>query len=161
MPKIGIVADIQPAWLYLDSHTLVSQFGVERLEYFQPLQSIFKAGGIVGGGSDHMQRIDSMNSVNPYNPFLGMSVAINRKGKYYPQKLRPEQALTREQAIRFYTMNNAHLMFLEKETGSLEVGKQGDFIVLDRDILTCEEDSIAQTKCLATYLSGKQVHGVK
>lgn len=161
MPKIGIVADIQPAWLYLDSHTLVSQFGVERLEYFQPLQSIFKAGGIVGGGSDHMQRIDSMNSVNPYNPFLGMSVAINRKGKYYPQKLRPEQALTREQAIRFYTMNNAHLMFLEKETGSLEVGKQGDFIVLDRDILTCDEDAIAQTKCLATYLSGKQVHGVK
>jgi hypothetical protein len=58
-------------------------------------------------------------------------------------------------------MNNAHLMFLEKETGSLEVGKQGDFIVLDRDILTCDEDTIAQTKCLATYLSGKQVHGVK
>jgi predicted amidohydrolase YtcJ len=52
-------------------------------------------------------------------------------------------------------------MFLEKETGSLEVGKQGDFIVLDRDILTCDEDAIAQTKCLATYLSGKQVHGVK
>ncbi len=161
MVEIGIVADIQPAWLYLDSHTLAAQFGVERLEYFQPLQSIFKAGGIVGGGSDHMQRIDSFNSVNPYNPFLGMSVAISRKGKFYPQKLRPEQALTREQAIRFYTMNNAHLMFLEKETGSLEVGKLADFIVLDRDILTCEEDQIMHTKCLETYLSGKQIYAAK
>jgi len=50
---------------------------------------------------------------------------------------------------------------LEKETGSLEIGKQADFIILDRDILTCEEDAIAQTKCLATYLSGRQVHGAK
>jgi cytosine/adenosine deaminase-related metal-dependent hydrolase len=45
-------------------------------------------------------------------------------------------------------MNNAYLMFLEKETGSLEVGKQGDFIVLDRDILTCDEDAIAQTRLM-------------
>jgi predicted amidohydrolase YtcJ len=161
MPRVGIVADIQPAWLYLDSHTLAAQFGVDRLEYFQPLQSIFKAGGIVGGGSDHMQRIDSLKSVNPYNPFLGMSVAITRKGKYFPQKLRPEQALTREQAIRFYTMNNAHLMFMENEVGSLEKGKLADFIVLDRDILTCPEDQIASTQCLETFVAGKQVHKAK
>lgn len=161
MPRIGIVADIQPAWLYLDSHTLAAQFGIERLEYFQPLQSIFKAGGIVGGGSDHMQRIDSLQSVNPYNPFLGMSVAITRQGKYHKGKLRPEQALTREQAIRFYTANNAHLMFLEKETGSLEVGKLADFIVLDRDILTCAEEQIANTKCLETFLAGKRVYQAK
>ncbi len=161
MPRVGIVADIQPAWLYLDSHTLAAQFGVDRLEYFQPLQSIFKAGGIVGGGSDHMQRIDSLKSVNPYNPFLGMSVAVNRQGKYFPQKLRPEQALTREQAIRFYTMNNAHLMFMENEVGSLEKGKLADFIVLDRDILTCPEDQIASTQCLETFVSGRQVHKAK
>lgn len=161
MPRVGIVADIQPAWLYLDSHTLAAQFGVDRLEYFQPLQSIFKAGGIVGGGSDHMQRIDSLKSVNPYNPFLGMSVAITRKGKYFPQKLRPEQALTREQAIRFYTMNNAHLMFMENEVGSLEKGKLADFIVLDRNILTCPEDQIASTQCLETFVAGKQVHKAK
>ena len=161
MPRVGIVADIQPAWLYLDSHTLAAQFGVDRLEYFQPLQSIFKAGGIVGGGSDHMQRIDSLKSVNPYNPFLGMSVAVTRKGKYFPQKLRPEQALTREQAIRFYTMNNAHLMFMENEVGSLEKGKLADFIVLDRDILTCPEDQIASTQCLETFVAGRQVHKAK
>lgn len=161
MPRVGIVADIQPAWLYLDSHTLAAQFGVDRLEYFQPLQSIFKVGGIVGGGSDHMQRIDSLKSVNPYNPFLGMSVAVTRKGKYFPQKLRPEQALTREQAIRFYTMNNAHLMFMENEVGSLEKGKLADFIVLDRDILTCPEDQIASTQCLETFVAGRQVHKAK
>ncbi|MSR31422.1 MAG: amidohydrolase [Gemmataceae bacterium] len=158
MPRMGIVADIQPAWLYLDSHTLRAQFGDKRLQFFQPLQSIFKLGGIVGGGSDHMQKMDSFDSVNPYNPFLGMSVAISRVGKFSPAPVHLEQALTREQAIRFYTINNAHLMFLEKETGSLEKGKWADFIVLDRDILQCPLEQMAKTQCLSTWVGGTEVY---
>src|SRR5262249_29137029 len=72
--KLGAVVDIQPAWLYLDSRTLVKQFGDDRLRYFQPLKSIFEAGAIAGGGSDHMQKIGSLRSINPYNPFLAMWV---------------------------------------------------------------------------------------
>src|SRR5262249_43526992 len=66
--KLGVVVDIQPAWLYLDTRTLVAQFGYDRLRYFQPLKSLFDAGVTVGGGSDHMQKIGSFRSVNPYNP---------------------------------------------------------------------------------------------
>lgn len=157
MIELGVAVDIQPAWLYLDTRTLVAQFGYERMRYFQPLQSIFKAGGIAGGGSDHMQKIGSLRATNPYNPFLGMWTEITRKAKWYDGQLHPEEALTREQAIRFYTINNAYLMFLENETGSLEVNKRADFVVLDTDLLTCEVDQIPKTKVLRTYVEGKLV----
>jgi predicted amidohydrolase YtcJ len=159
--RLGVVLDIQPAWLYLDTRTLVKQFGYERLAYFQPLKSLFDAGVIVGGGSDHMQKIGSLRSNNPYNPFLGMQTAITRRARWYDGVLHPEQSLTREQAIRFYTSNNAHLLFQETKTGSLEPGKFADLIVLDRDLLTCPVDDIVSTRVLQTYVGGKLVHEAK
>ena len=155
--ELGIGVDIQPAWLYLDSHTLVAQFGEERLRYFQPLSSLFAAQVHVGGGSDHMQRIGSLRSLNPYNPFLAMQVAITRQSRFHPTPLHPEEALTREQAIRFYTINNAWLMRSETEIGSLEVGKRADFIRVDRDLLTCPVTEIRETQVLGTWVDGQRV----
>lgn len=156
--RLGVVVDLQPAWLYLDTRTLVAQFGYDRLRYFQPLKSLFAAGVVAGGGSDHMQKIGSLRSINPYNPFLGMWVTITRRAKWFEAPLHPEEALTREQAIRFYTRNNAYLLFLENEIGSLEAGKRADFVVLDRDLLTCPVDAIKDCRVLATYLDGRQVY---
>lgn len=156
--RLGVVVDIQPAWLYLDTRTLVKQFGYDRLRYFQPLRSIFAAGGMVGGGSDHMQKIGSLRSNNPYSPFLGLQTAITRRAKWYEGQLHPEEALTREQALRFYTINNAKLLFKENRTGSLEPGKLADLAVLDTDILTCPEDKIVGTQVLRTYVGGKLVY---
>lgn len=156
--RLGVVVDIQPAWLYLDTRTLVKQFGYDRLRYFQPLRSIFAAGGMVGGGSDHMQKIGPMRSNNPYSPFLGLQTAITRRAKWYEGQLHPEEALTREQALRFYTINNAKLLFKEDRTGSLEPGKLADLAVLDTDILTCPEDKIVATQVLRTYVGGKLVY---
>src|SRR5207248_9289627 len=144
--------------LYLDTRTLAAQFGTDRLRYFQPLQSLFRAGAIAGGGSDHMQKIGSLRAINPYNPFLAMWTTITRRAKWYEGQLHPEEALTREQAIRFYTMNNAYIVFLDDQIGSLEAGKLADLIVLDRDLLTCPVDAIKETNVVTTYLSGKQVH---
>jgi predicted amidohydrolase YtcJ len=158
LPKLGVVVDIQPAWLYLDTRTLVAQFGNDRLRWFQPLRSIFAAGGIAGGGSDHMQKIGSLRAINPYNPFLAMWTTINRQAKWYDGMLHPEEALTREQAIRFYTNNNAFLLFLEDQVGSLEEGKLADLIVIDRDLLSCRVDDIKDTLVLRTYQGGKLVY---
>jgi predicted amidohydrolase YtcJ len=155
--RLGVVVDIQPAWVYLDTRTLAAHFGYERLRYFQPLRSLLAAGVIAGGGSDHMQKIGSRRSINPYNPFLAMEVTVTRRAKDYDKPLHPEEALTREQAIRFYTINNAHLLFLEDRIGSLEPGKQADFAVIDRDLLTCPDHQIKSTRVLATYLDGKRV----
>ena len=158
MAKLGIAADIQPAWLYLDAPTLTEQFGYERLKYFQPLRSLFEQGVLVGGGSDHMQKIGSLRAINPYNPFLGMWVTLTRRSRCSDTQLHPEQAITREQAIRFYTKNNATLLFLDEVTGSLEPGKLADLIVLDRDILKCDVDTIQHTQVLSTFVGGKQVY---
>lgn len=158
LPKLGVVVDMQPVWLYLDTRTLMAQFGNERLRYFQPLKSIFAAGAIAGGGSDHMQKIGSLRAVNPYNPFLGMWTTIARQAKWHDGVLHSEEALSREQALRFYTINNAYLMFLEDQVGSLEEGKRADLIVVDRDLLTCPADDIKDTRVLRTYLGGKLVY---
>lgn len=156
--RLGVMVDIQPAWLYLDTRTLTAQFGYDRLRYFQPLRSLFEAGVTAGGGSDHMQKIGSLRSINPYNPWLGMWVTLTRRARWHDEPLHPEEALSREQAIRFYTTNNAKIMFLDDRSGSLEPGKLADFIVLDRDLLTCSVDEIRDTRVLATYLSGQPVY---
>jgi predicted amidohydrolase YtcJ len=159
MKALGVVANMQPAWLYLDGVTLQQHFGVERLAYFHPYRTLFEQGVMVGGGSDHMQKIGSLRSINPYNPFLAMWTTIARRPRGADAAVHPEQSLTREQAIRFYTINNAFLTFEEAHKGSLERGKLADFIVLDRDILTCPVDDIKDIKVEATYLGGSNVYG--
>jgi predicted amidohydrolase YtcJ len=158
LPKLGVNVDIQPAWLYLDTATLTKQFGYDRLRYFQPLKSIFDSGGVAGGGSDHMQKIGTFRSINPYNPFLGMQTAITRKARWYEGQLHPEEAISREQALRFYTINNAYILFREKDTGSLEVGKYADLAVLDQDLMTCPVEKIRDTQVLQTWLGGNLVY---
>lgn len=158
MARLGVVADLQPAWLYLDASTLLKQFGNERLAWFQPLHSLFASGVTVGGGSDHMQKIGSLRSINPYNPFLGMATAVSRQARWMEGRMHPEQALTRQQAIQFYTRNNAFLLFNEDRIGSIEPGKLADFIVVDRDLLTCPENDMRDTKVLRTYLGGRLIY---
>lgn len=158
MASLGIVADLQPAWLYLDGATLTKQFGVERTRYFQPYRSIFDAGVVVGGGSDHMQKIGDLRSVNPYNPFLGMWITLTRQARRFDGAIHPQERITREQALRLYTINNAYLTFEEKEKGSIEPGKLADMIVVDRDYLACPLEEVKDIQVLQTYLGGEAVY---
>lgn len=158
MRTLGVVANLQPAWLYLDGKTLLQHFGSERLTYFHPYRTLADKGVMVGGGTDHMQKIGSLRSINPYNPFLGMWTTIVRVPKGSKGPLHPEQNLTREQAIRLYTINNAFITFEETRKGSLEPGKLADFVVLDRDILTCPVEQVKDIKVDATYLGGSRVY---
>ena len=158
MQRLGIVADLQPAWLERDGATLLKHFGDERLEYFQPYKTIFDHGVIVGGGSDHMQKIGGMRSINPYNPFFGMWITLTRQPRWTNQTLHPEQRISRDQAIRLYTINNAYLMFQEQEKGSLEKGKLADLVVLKTDILTCPLDQVKDIEVEQTYLGGELVY---
>jgi predicted amidohydrolase YtcJ len=148
-------------WLWLDTRTLQKQFGYERLRWFQPLKTAFAKGVVAGGGSDHMQKIGSLRSINPYNPFLGMWIAQTRNARWHEGQLHPEEALSREQALRFYTINNAKLLFMENRVGSIEPGKLADLVVVDRDLLTCPIDDLKDAKALKTYLGGKLVWEAK
>jgi predicted amidohydrolase YtcJ len=158
MQQLEIVADIQPIWLRLDGRTLLHQFGEERTAWFQPYKTLFERGVKVGGGSDHMQKIGSLRSVNPYNPFLGIWTMLTRQPRWSDEPLHPEQIVSREDAIRFYTINNAWLTFEEKEKGSLEPGKLADMIVLGTDLLNCPLEDVKDIQVDQTWLGGEIVY---
>jgi predicted amidohydrolase YtcJ len=111
----------------------------------------------IGGGSDHMRKLDQLRSTNPWSPWLGMWVALTRRTER-GEVLGPEERLTREEALRLYTINNAYLNHEEKEKGSLEVGKLADLIMIDRDILSCPVDEIREVKVICTIVGGRVVY---
>lgn len=154
--QLGVVADMQPAWLYKDGASLLKTLGERRMKWFQPLRSWMENDLMIGGGSDHMVILDSLTSTNPWNPWLGMWVALTRQTELGGVH-NPRERLTREQALRFYTINNARLNFEEREKGSLEPGKYADLIMVDRDVSTCSVDEVRMTKVLLTMVGGKVV----
>ena len=154
--NLGVVLDMQPAWYHHDGPALSKVMGPERMAFFHPYKSIFDAGVIVAGGSDHMIKFDSIEAINPFNPFFGIWMAVSRKtadGTVY----NPEQKISRQQALEMWTVNAAYVSFDEDVKGSLEPGKYADFAIIDRDILTCPEDEIREIKVLETVLGGNTV----
>jgi predicted amidohydrolase YtcJ len=155
--RLGVAFDSQPAWLHLDGAAIKDVFGPERMRDFLPLKSMFDAGVVVAGGSDHMIRFDSRNAINPYNPFFGMWMAITRK-TVDGAVLGPDQAVTREQALRMWTLNGAWMTFDEKIKGSIEPGKLADLVVISKDYLRCPVDDIKDIEALLTVVGGQVVY---
>ena len=156
---LGVCADVQHAWLYKDGTSLLNLLGPERLRWFQPYKSWMEH-TTIGGGSDHMVKTDSLRATNPWNPWLGIWVTLTRRTER-GQVLFPEERLTREQAIRLYTINNAYLTHEEDAKGSLEVGKLGDLIIVDRDPLTCAVNDLLDTTVLKTVVGGRVVYSAE
>ncbi len=154
--KLGVAADIQPAWLYKDGASLMKTLGQDRMTNFLPLKSCFEHGVVIGGGSEHLAKLDPLDGTNPWNPWLGMWVALTRQ-TVQGAVINPAEKLSREQAIRLYTINNAHLNFEEQKKGSLEPGKYADLIIVDQDLMNCWPDDVLNTKVLLTMVGGKVV----
>ena len=157
MKSLGVVVDMQPAWLYLDGATLSDHFGEERMKWFHPYRTLLDQRIPISGGSDHMLKIEPHRAINLYDPFLAMETMLTRHPRWTETILSPEQKISREEAIRFYTIDSAYVLRSEKDKGSLEPGKLADFIILDRDILRCPIDAIRETKVLETWLGGEKL----
>lgn len=155
--RLGVGFDSQPAWLHLDGAALKDVFGPVRLRDFLPLRSLFRAGVVVAGGSDHMIRFDSRNAINPYNPFFGMWMAVTRK-TVDGAVMEPGQALTREEALTMWTLNGAWMSFEEKSKGSIEPGKLADMVVISKDYLRCPVDEIKDIEALLTIVGGREMY---
>ena len=155
--RLGIIADCQPAWFYKDADAMQYILGEDRVRNFLPFRSLFEAGVVVNGGSDHMVKFDSYRAINPYNPFLGMWTAITRQTER-GSVVEPSQAITREQALRMYTILNAYGTFEEDLKGSLEAGKLADLIVVSRDYLRCPVEEIRDIQVETTMVGGKVVY---
>ena len=118
-----------------------------------PLKSFFDNGVNVTAHSDFPAL-----SHSPDDPFGIMEIVVT--GVYHEENAKPwwpEELITREQAIESLTINVAKQMFLEDERGSIKTGKYADFLLVDKDVLTCPEKEIHDAKPAATYFEGKKV----
>ncbi len=156
--RLNVIADMQPAWFYKDADALHYILGEERIRTFHPYRSMLEAGVVVSTGSDHMVILDDKESINPYNPWLAMWSMVTRTTER-GTVIVPEEAITREQALRCYTMNNAYASFEETLKGSIEPGKLADMAVIDQDFLTCPEEAIQDIQVIMTVVGGKVVYG--
>jgi hypothetical protein len=157
MSKLGIYADMQPAWFYKDADAMRSILGEGRIQSFHPYHSLLKAGVVINGGSDHMVKWDANTAINPYNPFLAMWTMITRTTERGTVIL-PSEAITREEALKIYTINNAYASFEESLKGSIEPGKLADMAILSDDILTCPVDQIKNIQSDLTLVGGTIVY---
>jgi len=128
--QLGVIANIQPLWCYLDpmnKELIAPRIGNERNNQQYRLRSMVKAGAMIAFGSDW--------PVTSHIPMQAISVPVTRTnaadGVTEPWVI--EQALTMDESLSFYTKNAAYQLFREKEFGVLEVGKRAVFLVLDSD----------------------------
>ena len=125
--------------------------GMETKSY--PMKSYFDHGINMSSHSDFPAL-----SGSPDDPFGIMEVAVT--GVYYPEQAKPwwpEELLTREEALQALTINVAKQMFVENERGSVKEGKYADFLLVNKDVLTCPATEIHEAKPAATYFEGKKV----
>ena len=148
--KYGIPVASQPDFLYYLGDSYIENVGVNRSTWLKPHRAWIDKGIMVAAGTD--------SPVTPYPPFPCLWAAVARKTELKKTVMGADQCVSREEAIKMYTINGAYLSFEEDIKGSLEPGKLADMIILDRDILTCPEDDIKDTKVLRTILGGKTVY---
>ena len=153
--ELGVMANMQLDWAKRDSSNEgpVEPFlGPGRYRYLYPAGSLLAAGATIVGGSDW--------DVSTYHPFVAMQHGVTRveRGSGRPP-LNLDERIPIATAVDAYTINAAVALKQEGTTGSLEVGKRADLIILDRDILTVDPATIQDTVVLATWLDGRLVHG--
>lgn len=154
--KLGVVANFQPLWAFADDYIVkltYPRIGEERMKYVYPIGSAWNTGAKVAFGSDW--------SVSSANPLQGIEVAVTRMGPLgeTTKPFLPEQRITLEQAIASYTVNAAFVNHLDDITGTVQVGKRADLIVLDRNLFEIPAHEISEARVLLTLFDGRAVYG--
>lgn len=153
--KSSVIPSVQPTHGTSDMYWAGDRLGVERLKGGYAYKQLLQQNGWIALGTDF-----PVEDISPFRTFLAAVFRVDAKG--YPQGgFQMENALTREEAIRGMTIWAAKADFWEKETGSLEAGKNADFIILDKDLMKVKWDEVLQTKVMTTYSEGKRVYASK
>ena len=149
--KLKIIPSMQPSHAIGDLHFAPSRLGLKRLEGAYAWQSFLKQGNIIAGGSDA--------PVERGEPMIEFYAAVARKDQkgFSGEGWHPEQAVSREQALKMFTVWAAFAAFEEKTRGSIEVGKFADLTALSADIMKIPEMEILKTRCVMTVINGEVV----
>ncbi len=156
---LGVVANAQPLWAVYEGqmeHLTIPFLGPERTTWQYPFGSLVASGARVAMGSDW--------SVSSANPVWGMHVAVNRTsppdytyGHENAEPFLPHERLDLRTALDGYTINAAYVNHLEGVTGSIEVGKDADLVVLDRDLWSIPVEEISTATVQLTMVRGERV----
>jgi len=185
--KLGVIPSMQPSHAISDLFFAPARLGMDRLAGAYAWQTFLKSGAIICGGSDapvergepmiefyaavarkelpeHGLPVRAPSGVElRSDPNSGQNVRwAPRQNAYVPARREgwhPEQAVSREQALKMFTIWPAYAAFEENDKGSIEVGKLADFTVLSQDIMKIPEPEILETRCVMTVIGGEIVYG--
>jgi hypothetical protein len=155
--ELNVAANFQCLWCYPDPYIGFAEdvIGKDRVERFYPVRSLQKVGALLVGGSDW--------NVSSLNPLEAIETAIRRQDPY--TKTGPTLGQNEEvdlyTALDMYTRNAAYVMRLEDKTGTIEVGKRADLIVLDRNLFEIPVTEISEAKVLLTLMDGREVYNLQ
>jgi predicted amidohydrolase YtcJ len=150
--KLGIIPSMQPSHAISDLHFAPSRLGMKRLEGAYAWQSFLRSGSIIAGGSDA--------PVERGDPIIEFYAAVTRRDlKGFSGKgWHPEQAVSREEALKMFTLWAAYAAFEENARGSIEPGKLADLTVLTADIMKIPQADILKARCAMTVIGGEIVY---
>ena len=152
MKQQDILAYIQPVFIDLDMNTVEPAIGSERMDKIYAWKSMLDLGIHTSGGSDAtVARFDVMENIY---------FAVTRRNiQGQPEEgWIPSEKMSVDEAVKLFTKNAAYASYTEDENGTIEIGKNADFVVLERDIYQIDPEEIKTTKVDLTILGGKPVY---
>ena len=149
---LGVIPSMQAVHAISDKNMAEKRVGPERIKGTYAWRKFLNTGVVIANGTDA--------PVERVNPFHGLSAAVTRldRNGQPPRGWYPEEKMTRQEALKSYTIWSAYAAFEENLKGSIEAGKLADFIVIDRDYMTCSESEIKDIRVLETVIGGKTVY---
>jgi len=152
--RLGVVPSMQPTHCTSDMRWAGERLGAERLEGAYAWRSLLDTGTILAGGSDF--------PVEDANPFHGIHAAVTRRPREGDDPgWQPGQRMTRQEAVRAFTVWNARSIGREASEGSLEPGRRADLVALSGDVFSCPEARIAQLAPALSLVGGELVYDAR
>ena len=152
--ELNVIANISPYWAFPNewSASFPPTIGADKAASMYPFRDLVDAGARLAAGSDY--------PFTPLNPFLAIEVGITRRDpeRRNSDPMVEDQALTLENLIAAYTIGAAYQLHQEEITGSIEVGKAADLVILDRDLFAIPPEDLSETSVVMTLIDGEVVY---
>ena len=150
--QIGVIPSMQPTHCISDKKFYEKRIGIERCKGAYAWRSLLNSGAILAFGTDYQ--------VEPLNPMEGLYAAVTRKERLGEEGEGwfPEEKITMEEAIKYYTLGSAYAQFMDDRKGMIKAGYLADIVITDKDLLTIPENEIMKTKVDYTITGGKVVY---
>lgn len=149
--ELGVIPSMQPSHAIGDLYFAPARLGTDRLDGAYAWRALIDSGSIIAGGTDA--------PVERGDPLIEFYAAVARRGLdgYQDENWHAEQAVTRAEALKMFTLWPAYASFQEETLGLIEPGKRADFTVFSKDIMTVEESEILNAKPVMTVVDGEIV----